>query len=135
VTPEAAIARILIVDDDVSFRQALTKHLERAGHDVRQAPDGEAGIRAFERQPADLAIVDIFMPGQGGLHTIDRLRRAWPAVKIVAISGVPSAGSLDVQGHAVALGADRFISKPFEAAALVELVARLLKERDGPSPP
>ena len=82
-----------------------------------------------------MAIVDIFMPGQGGLHTIDRLRRAWPAVKIVAISGVPSAGSLDVKGHAVALGADRFISKPFEAAVLVEIVATLLKETAGPLPP
>jgi|SRR5689334_5950957 DNA-binding response OmpR family regulator len=125
------MARVLIIDDDVTLRQALTKHLERAGYDTRQAADGDAGIRAFERHAADVVIVDIFMPGQGGLHTIDRLRRAWPGVKIVAISGVPSAGSLDVEGHAVALGADRFISKPFEGAELLALVAALLKERAG----
>ena len=123
--------RVLIIDDDVTLRQALTKHLERAGYDIRQAADGDAGIRACERHPADAVLVDIFMPGQGGLQTIDRLRRAWPEVKIVAMSGVPRAGSLDVERHAVALGADRFISKPFEAAELVALLATLLKQRAG----
>jgi DNA-binding response OmpR family regulator len=123
------MARVLIIDDDVTLRQALTKHLERAGYDIRQAADGDAGIRACERHPADAVLVDIFMPGQGGLQTIDRLRRAWPEVKIVAMSGVPRAGSLDVERHAVALGADRFISKPFEAAELVALLATLLKQR------
>ncbi|HVH67183.1 MAG TPA: response regulator [Gemmatimonadales bacterium] len=127
------MARVLIIDDDVMLRQALTKHLERAGHDTRQAADGDAGIRAFERHAADVVIVDIYMPGQGGLHTIDRLRRAWPGVKIVAISGVPSGGLLDVERHAVALGADRFISKPFEGAELVALVSTLLGERAGAS--
>src|SRR2546427_2121307 len=82
------MARLLIIDDDVTLRQALTKHLEHAGHEVRQAADGDAGIRAYERHAADVVIVDIFMPGQGGLQTIGRLRREWPAVKIVAMSGV-----------------------------------------------
>lgn len=127
------MARVLIIDDDVILRQALTKHLERAGHDIRQAADGDAGIRACERQAADVVIVDIFMPGQGGLQTIDRLRRAWPGVKIVAMSGAPSAGSLDVKRHAVALGADRFIGKPFEAAELVRVVATLVENRAGAS--
>ncbi len=120
------MARVLIIDDDVTLRQALTKHLERAGHEVRQAADGDAGIRAYERHAADVVIVDIFMPGQGGLQTIGRLRREWPAVKIVAMSGVKSAGAIDVGGHAVALGADRFLTKPFEAATLVALVSAAL---------
>ncbi len=120
------MARILIIDDDVTLRQALTKHLEQAGHEVRQAAEGDAGIRAYERHAADVVIVDIFMPGQGGLQTIGRLRREWPPVKIVAMSGVKSAGAIDVGGHAVALGADRFLTKPFEAATLVALVSALL---------
>ncbi len=129
------MARILIIDDDVTLRQALTKHLEHAGHEVRQAAEGDAGIRAYERHSADVVIVDIFMPGQGGLQTIGRLRREWPAVKIVAMSGVKSAGAIDVGGHAVALGADRFLTKPFEAATLVALVSTLLgdaKEEGAP---
>src|SRR6266536_6085867 len=125
------MARVLIIDDDVMLRQALTKHLERAGHDVRQAASGDAGIRSYERHAADVVIVDIFMPGQGGLQTIGRLRREWPAVKILAMSGVKSAGAIDVGGHAVALGADRFIPKPFESATLVALVETLLGEQAG----
>jgi two-component system response regulator AtoC len=123
------MARVLIIDDDVTLRQALTKHLEHAGHDVRQAADGDAGIRSCERHVADVVIVDVFMPKQGGLQTIGRLRREWPALKIVAMSGVTSGGLLDVGGHTVALGADRFLSKPFEAATLVALVATLVGEQ------
>jgi DNA-binding response OmpR family regulator len=123
------MARVLIIDDDVTLRQALTKHLEHAGHDVRQAADGDAGVRSCERHVADVVIVDVFMPKQGGLQTIGRLRREWPALKIVAMSGVTSGGLLDVGGHTVALGADRFLSKPFEAATLVALVATLIGEQ------
>ena len=127
------MARVLIIDDDVTLRQVLTKHLEHAGHDVRQAPDGDSGVRAYQRHAADLVIVDIFMPGQGGLQTIGRLRREWPGVKILAMSGTQSAGALDVGGHATSLGADRFITKPFEAAELLGLVATLLKEGAAPT--
>ncbi|PYP37648.1 MAG: response regulator [Gemmatimonadetes bacterium] len=127
------MARVLIIDDDVTLRQSLTKHLEHAGHEVRQAADGDAGVRAYERRAADVVIVDIFMPGQGGLQTIGRLRREWPGVKIVAISGTKQAGAIDVGGHALALGADQFISKPFEAAELAALVASLVRPGGAPS--
>ena len=129
------MARVLIIDDDVTLRQALTKYLERAGHDVRQAAQGDAGVRAYERHAANVVLVDIFMPGPGGLQTIGRLRREWPAVKIVAMSGAPHAGSLDVAKHALALGADRFLEKPFEPTTLVALIATLLGERDGGNTP
>ncbi|MEX2157486.1 MAG: response regulator [Gemmatimonadales bacterium] len=79
--------RVLIIDDDLAFRESLTKHLDLAGYDVRQAANGDTGISAFEHNPTDVVLVDIFMPGQGGLHTIDRLRRRWPEAKIVAVSG------------------------------------------------
>jgi FixJ family two-component response regulator len=55
-------------------------------------------------------------------------------MKIVAMSGVTSGGLLDVGGHTVALGADRFLSKPFEAETLVTLVATLLEEKTKQSP-
>jgi DNA-binding response OmpR family regulator len=127
------MARVLIIDDDVALGQALTKHLARAGHEVWHSADGDSGIIAAGRHAADVVLVDIFMPGKGGLQTIGRLRRERPAVKIVAMSGV-SAGALDVEEHAVALGADRFIRKPFEATSLVSLVATLVAEGKAGSP-
>src|SRR5437899_11642761 len=114
------MARVLIIDDDVTLRQALTKHLEHAGHEVRQAADGTAGVRAYERHAADLVIVDIFMPGQGGLQTIGRLRQEWLGVNILAMSGAKSAGAVDVAGHATSLGADGSLPNPVAAAALRE---------------
>src|SRR5437762_13456635 len=109
------MARILIIDDDVTLRQALTKHLELSGHEVRQAADGDAGIRAYERHAADVVIVGILMPGQGALQTIGRLRREWPAAKIVAMAGVKSAGAIVVGGHAGALARDRVVPQLFRA--------------------
>ena len=123
----ATMVRVLIIDDDVALRQALAKHLERAGHDVRQAARGDEGISAVENRGADVVIVDIFMPGQGGLQTIGRLRQDWPAVKIVAMSGA-SGGPLDVKEHAIALGAHHFLRKPFEAGALLTLIPTLLRK-------
>lgn len=120
------MARVLIIDDDAAFRQSLTKHLEHAGHDVRQASHGDAGIRAHEGYSADVVLVDIFMPGQGGLQTIDQLRRRWPSVKIVAITGSAQTGPLDIAQHAVALGADRFLRKPLEPATVLILLATLV---------
>jgi len=55
-------------------------------------------------------------------------------VKILAMSGTKNAGALDVAGHATSLGADRFITKPFEAAELLELIRTMLKQRTAPSP-
>src|SRR5947208_2031045 len=118
--------RVLIIDDDVDFREALSKYLARAGYEVRQAANGDIGVSGFEREPSDVVVVDIFMPGQGGLQTIDRLRRGSPQAKIVAVSGAKSVGTLDVKGHALAMGADRFLEKPFEPATLVTLIAALL---------
>jgi DNA-binding response OmpR family regulator len=123
------MARVLIIDDDAALRQVMARHLELSGHNVRQAAHGDEGIREFKREAADVAVVDIFMPGQGGLQTIGRLRLEWPAVKIIAMSGAASAGPLDVAAHAVALGADHFLGKPFEAATLVALISKLLGER------
>ena len=120
------MAHIIIIDDDLALRTALAKHLQRAGHQVRLAGDGDAGVRAFRQEPADVVLVDIFMPVRGGLATIEQLRREHPNAKIVAMSGVTSAVGLSVQQHAAALGADRFIGKPFEAAELVKLVEGLL---------
>src|SRR5260370_11737297 len=62
------MARLLIIDDDVTLRQALTKRLEHAGHEVRQAADGDAGIRAYHRHAADAATLHLFIPVQALLH-------------------------------------------------------------------
>src|SRR6266568_3548801 len=133
------VVRRLIGSTDRSAGQNPTEpdvaRLTQALDEVqRRLGELEERMDFDERHAADVVIVDIFMPGQGGLQTIGRLRREWPAVKIVAMSGVKSAGAIDVGGHAVALGADRFVTKPFEADTLVALVDTLLRQKEGGSP-
>ena len=73
-------------------------------------------------------ILDIYMPGLGGLDTIPLLRKTWPALKIVAVSGAGSAGPLDVGARSTELGANHFLGKPFDTSELLRVIRTLLPE-------
>jgi CheY-like chemotaxis protein len=81
------VARILVVDDDAAVRLLLCTLLERRGHSVVEAENGDEGLRYYRAAPADLVITDIQMPVMDGLQMIKELRGAFPTVKIIAISG------------------------------------------------
>ena len=120
--------RILIVDDDTQFLQMLRQTLERAGYEVLEAPDGKQGIRLYRDEPTDLIITDIMMPKKEGSETIMELKRDFPDVKIIAVSG---GGRVD-PGHyleiACRCGADRTFTKPFDRAELLEAIQQLLDD-------
>lgn len=78
---------ILIIDDDDQIREMLRQMLERAGYEVTDAPNGKVAMKLYREQPADLIITDLIMPGKEGIETIIELRRDFPEVKIIAISG------------------------------------------------
>jgi DNA-binding response OmpR family regulator len=119
---------ILIIDDNDQLRSVLREMLETAEYVVMDAPNGEIGARLFRQQPADLVITDIFMPEKEGLQTIRELRRDFPDVKIIAISGGGSRGDLAYLPTAMKLGAHRTLVKPFEMDELLATVDGLLKE-------
>jgi len=81
------VARILVVDDDKAVRLLLRAVLERRGHAVVEAADGDEGLRCYRAAPTDLVITDIQMPVMDGLQMIKALRGAFPTAKIIAISG------------------------------------------------
>ena len=81
------MARILIIDDNAKVLDTYCKILESAGYEVVVATNGNEGIRTFKEEPLDLVITDIFMPEKEGLETIRELKRDFPDVKIIAISG------------------------------------------------
>jgi CheY-like chemotaxis protein len=120
------VARILVIDDDDEVRRTLVRMLESARHEVHQAADGETGIAVCNRILPQLVISDILMPEKEGIETIRDLKRAHPALKIVAISGGGQSGSMDFLEMARALGADEALQKPFRRAELLEVVSRLL---------
>lgn len=111
---------ILIVEDDPTWRLFLSAALERAGYAVRAAESGARAVTSFVCQTADLAVVDMMMPGLDGQETIRELRELRSDLKVLAISGEDT---LD-QGRLS--GAQRSLSKPFSVGELLKTVGELL---------
>ncbi len=118
------MARILIIDDYLPTRTALRSLFEKAGYEIKEASDGEAGIRLYHQEPADLVIVDILMPGKEGLETIRELKRDFPQIKIIAISG----GGVHYLDMAREFGALHAFEKPFDMREILETVQKSLDE-------
>jgi DNA-binding response OmpR family regulator len=120
------MARILVVDDDQVLRGALRIVLEAAGYNVMDAADGEAGLRLYHEQGADLVLVDLFMPERDGLQVIRALRAVIPQPRIVAMSGGGCIGRTEVLRAAATCGAARTLRKPFESCDLLAAIRELL---------
>jgi CheY-like chemotaxis protein len=121
-------ARILIADDYDDNRELLRVMLQAAGYSVCATRDGRECIAAAVAEPFDLALVDLSMPALDGWGTLRALRadtrtRALPCVAITAF-----AAEQDKQ-QALAAGFDAYLSKPYRAKELFDLVARLLGGR------
>lgn len=124
------MARILVIDDDEQLRFFICQVLEGAGHQVETADDGAKGTEAFCRQPADLVLCDIFMPEKEGLETVLDLRRHFPDVKIISMSGGSAAVPGDFLPDARIFGAARILYKPFDTRQLLQVVADVLTGGD-----
>jgi len=123
------MARILIIDDDNQFRAMLRIMLENTGYkDIEEAENGYIGMKLIRKSSFDLVITDIIMPDKEGIETIIELKKDFPAIKIIAISGggkIGPDGYLVMAGH---LGAHRTMEKPFQQSELLEAVRELLNE-------
>ena len=118
--------RILVIDDDEQMRVLLRQVMEWSGFTVDDAENGRKGMQIQRRQPADLVITDLIMPEQEGLETISLLKKEFPEVKIVAISGGGRIGPEAYLPAARELGADLVFSKPFDVKEFVTAVRGLL---------
>ncbi|NWF73262.1 MAG: response regulator [Nitrospirae bacterium] len=114
---------VLVVDDEDQLRQLLREILEQAGYQVTEARDGKEAVLQYRLAPADVVIMDILMPEQDGLETTSTLRREFPNVKIIAITGSSEMiGILSFLDVAKMLGARRVLQKPFEMQTLLDTV-------------
>ena len=125
------MSTILVVDDDDQVRSLLRRILQKEGHDVREAADGQAAIDACHSKCPDLLIMDLVMPGKEGLETIQEIRQQHPAQKILAISGGGAGRSQSYLQLAKKLGASQALAKPFGVAELVQAVKQLLADGGG----
>ena len=122
------MARILIIEDDVPVRMIIRRMIEAEGHEVIEASDGQSGVEAYRKNPADLVITDIVMPRKEGLETIKELRKDYPDVRIIAISGGGKVQGKQYLELARKFGALRTFEKPFTWKKLVETVSEILSK-------
>jgi DNA-binding response OmpR family regulator len=111
---------VLLADDDDDVARAYTRALELHGYEVHRARAGGEALAMIGVMPRlDAAIVDLVLPGAGGLDITRKVRSAHPAARIVAITGLDTEAVSDAF-HAA--GADCFLSKPVELAALLAAI-------------
>jgi DNA-binding response OmpR family regulator len=115
--------RILVVDDDVNVRDVVRRYLEHAGYRVELADNGEQALRLAEADEPDLVVLDLMLPGIGGLEVCRRLRQRGqvPVVMLTA------RGEEDDRIAGLQLGADDYVAKPFSPRELVLRVTSVLR--------
>ena len=123
------MARILIIDDDNQFRVMLRIMLENAGYkDIEEAENGHTGMKLIRNGNFDLVITDIIMPDKEGIEIIMEIKKDFPAMKIIAMSGGGKIGPDSYLVMAKHLGADKALAKPFLQSEIVNAVRELLGE-------
>jgi DNA-binding response OmpR family regulator len=126
------MAKVLVIDDDPSFRRMIRMILIRMRHDVVEAQDGNEGVDRFRSEHPDLVISDIVMPDKEGIQTILEIRALAPDAKIIAMSGGGISVGTGYLTAALKLGANLTLSKPFRPTELTAMVEQLLPNDAAP---
>lgn len=117
------MSHLLLVDDDLEVLALLQKFLLQHGYSVAVATDGPSLWRAIERQVPDLIILDVMLPGDSGLVLCQRLR----AESRIAVIMLTAMGELSDRVVGLELGADDYLTKPFDARELLARVRAVLR--------
>ena len=122
------MARIVVADDDADIRDLVVFKLRQAGHEVEAVEDGAAAVDACRATPPDLVVLDVMMPGLGGLDTCRALRAdAEPRIaRVPVILLTARAQESDIE-QGFGAGADDYVVKPFSPRELSSRVAALLQ--------
>ena len=119
--------RILVVDDDPTVADVVSRYLVRDGHEVVCVADGPAALRAAAERPPDLVVLDLMLPGIDGLEVCRRLRDRWP-VPIVMLTAL---GEETDRLVGLEMGADDYVTKPFSPRELALRVRSVLRRARG----
>jgi two-component system, NtrC family, nitrogen regulation response regulator NtrX len=117
---DATHLQVLVVDDDPAVRASLRRALEASGHVVGEAGDGEEALARLADRAADVVLLDINLPGLGGLDALPRIREAAPEAGVIMVTGEATLANAMRAGQR---GAYDFIEKPVDLGHLVGVVA------------
>lgn len=130
IHPPGSRPKLLVVDDDADVREVTVTRLSEDGYDVREAASGLQALAALEADPCvDLVVLDFAMPGMNGAEAAVEIRRRWPGVPVLFVTGFAETTALTQAG---ADGADAVVLKPFRAGELERKVAAAVATRVQP---
>ena len=118
--------RILIVDDELILRESLARWLERDGHELDTAANGEEALKKIKDKQFDILLADIKMPGMSGIDVLKRVKESDPEISVVMITAY---GSISTAIEAMKNGAYDYLLKPFEPDELGLLIEKILRDR------
>ena len=124
-TTEPSKARILVVDDDTLLLSLLVDTLRSIGYDTVGVSGGAEALESLSREPFDMMITDIKMPGMDGLSLLKRVKRHFPKMPVLFITGVAAP---EIVGFS---SADGVLAKPFRISHIEELIQRTLESASG----
>lgn len=127
---ERKVARVLVVDDDLAVRDLVAAMLESGGYPVDVASNGKEALTKLASEGYEVIITDLVMPEQEGIETIKLIRRDYPTVKVIAMSGAFGGDYLRI---AEFLGAHGTIAKPLRIQTVLDAVRNVLKDEPGKS--
>jgi len=118
--------RVLVVDDEANFRKLLVRELERRGHEARSAEGGAEALQSLENDSADVLLLDIKMPGMGGIDVMRRLQEGPRPPEVIVMTGY---ASIPTAIEAMKLGAYDYVTKPCKIEKLDLLIRKAFDRR------
>ncbi|MFO7654796.1 MAG: response regulator [Candidatus Krumholzibacteriia bacterium] len=123
------ITRVLVVDDEEELTSTLTERLHFRGFPAEGVTSGAAALARLEQDDFDVVVLDVKMPGLGGLEVIERIKARRPEVQVILLTGHSSARSAE---DGLNLGAFEYVLKPVKIDILVDMIQRAAgRRRDG----
>jgi DNA-binding NtrC family response regulator len=117
--------RLLVVDDEEALRTVLSSELSSEGYDVEAASDGDEAITKVQKSNFDLVLLDIKMPKVDGFEVLKFIKKNSPKVKVIMLTGF---ADLKNAIESKKLGAEDFVSKPYDLVDLLTTIERVLSE-------
>lgn len=124
----AGVGSLLVVDDNSGNREILARQLSRQGYGVVTCSDGEQALDLIQRQPFDLVLLDVMMPGLDGFEVLKRLKAnpALRSIPVIVISALDESGSVV---NCIQMGAEDYMMKPFDPVLLNARISACLEKK------
>ncbi|MCU0821926.1 MAG: response regulator [Spirochaetes bacterium] len=118
--------RILIIDDEEVVCSSCERFLKEEGYDVRTVFSGRDGIRLIDENNYDIVITDLKMPGMSGMDILDHIKKGYPGMRVIMMTGYSTAANAE---ESLRRGASGYIQKPFAPSELLSVIVETLKKQ------